>query len=189
MRLNKLLLALCASAAVLTAGLTLPAGPALAASEMEELAAGLTTSGFSPRVEQLLKNGRAAQALELADIGIRANPRNAQLPFLRTVALESLGRTEDAAKGLKSLIAAFPEIPEPYNNLAVIEAGYGNLEEALGLLKQALLINPKFALAEKNMGDVYLALALEKYESAAPKLSGNAELQTRLKTLQRLTSR
>ena len=39
------------------------------------------------------------------------------------------------------------------------------------------------------MGDVYLALALEKYESAAPKLSGNAELQTRLKTLQRLTSR
>ena len=105
------------------------------------------------------------------------------------MSLEALGRTEDAEKGLKSLIAAYPEIPEPYNNLAVIEAGFGNLEEALGLLKKALVINPKFSLAQKNLGDVYLALALECYENAAPALEKNAELQSRLRTLRRITGR
>ena len=129
MRAKPILLSTCAALAL---GLSFLSAPALAASEMEELAATLHPGDFSPRVEQLLTNGHPAQALELADIGIKRNPRNAQLQFLRTVSLESLGRTEDAAKGLKSLIAAYPEIPEPYNNLAVIEAGFGNLEEAQG---------------------------------------------------------
>lgn len=186
MRAKQILFSACAALAI---GLSLSSAPALAASEMEELAQGLHPGDFSPRVEQLLTNGHAAQALELADIGIRKNPRNAQLQFLRTVSLEALGRTEDAEKGLKSLIAAYPEIPEPYNNLAVIEAGFGNLEEALGLLKKALVINPKFSLAQKNLGDVYLALALECYENAAPALEKNAELQSRLRTLRRITGR
>ena len=81
------------------------------------------------------------------------------------------------------------EIPEPYNNLAVIEAGFGNLEEAQGLLKKALVINPKFSLAQKNLGDVYLALALECYEAAAPALESNADLQSRLRTLKRISGR
>ena len=106
----------------------------------------------------------------------------------RTVALERLGRTEEAAKALRSLIAEYPEIPEPYNNLAVIEAGMGSLEEAVKLLDRALLLNPNFATAQKNRGDVYLALALESYEAAAPSLSSNTELQQRLKTLRRLTA-
>lgn len=186
MRAKKMLLSTCAALAL---GLSFLSAPVLAASEMEELAATLHPGDFSPRVEQLLTNGHPAQALELADIGIKRNPRNAQLQFLRTVSLESLGRTEDAAKGLKSLIAAYPEIPEPYNNLAVIEAGFGNLEEAQGLLKKALVINPKFSLAQKNLGDVYLALALECYEAAAPALESNAELQSRLRTLKRISGR
>lgn len=186
MRAKKMLLSTCAALAL---GLSFLSAPALAASEMEELAATLHPGDFSPRVEQLLTNGHPAQALELADIGIKRNPRNAQLQFLRTVSLESLGRTEDAAKGLKSLIAAYPEIPEPYNNLAVIEAGFGNLEEAQGLLKKALVINPKFSLAQKNLGDVYLALALECYEAVAPALESNAELQSRLRTLKRISGR
>ena len=174
---------------LLAAGLAGAAGSAAAASEMEELAAQLHAAEFSPKVEQLLKNGRPAQALELADLGIEKNPRSAQLRFSRTVALERLDRTEEAAKALRSLIADYPEVPEPYNNLAVIEAGLGNLEEAVKLLDRALLLNPNFATAQKNRGDVYFALALENYEAAAPKLSGNLELQQRLKTLRRLAGR
>ena len=98
------------------------------------------------------------------------------------------GSAEEAAKALRSLIAEYPEIPEPYNNLAVIEAGMGSLEEAVKLLDRALLLNPNFATALKNRGDVYLALALESYEAAAPSLSSNTELQQRLKTLRRLTA-
>ena len=167
----------------LAAGLASASGSAMAASEMQELAA-----EFSPRVDQLLKAGHPAQALELADLGLEKNPRSAQLRFSRTVALERLGRTEEATKALRSLIAEYPEIPEPYNNLAVIEAGMGSLEEAVKLLDRALLLNPNFATAQKNRGDVYLALALESYEAAAPSLSSNTELQQRLKTLRRLTA-
>ena len=70
----------------------------------------------------------------------------------------------------------------------MIEAQQAKLEEALKLLEQALLINPEFALARKNLGDVYLALAMEAYEKAAAKLPRNTVLQQRLRTLQRITS-
>ena len=182
--MRRTLFALFAAAAIAAS-----AGPAAAASEMQELAATLQNSQFSTRVESLLKQNRPAQAVELAEIGIERNPRNAQLQFLKSVGLEALGRTEEAEKTLKSLISAYPEIPEPYNNLAVLEAGAGNLEEAVRLLQNALRISPDFAHARKNLGDVHLALALESYEAAAPQLKENNVLQSRLKTLRRLLDR
>ena len=106
--------------------------------------------------------------------------------IMRAVALENLTRSEEAVRELKQLIIDYPEIPEPYNNLAVIEAGLGNLEEAVAHLKQALRINPDFALARKNLGDVYLALAREAYEQAVVKLPNNHVLERRLNTLKSL---
>lgn len=159
---------------------------AFAATQMEELAATLHNSDFSAHVERLMRNDRNAQALELADIGIKRNPRNAQLVFLKAVILESMQRTEEAAEILRSLIARYPEIPEPYNNLAVIEAGLGNLERSVDLLQKALVINPDFALARKNLGDVYLALAVENYKAAAPALPKNRVLAQRLRSLERI---
>lgn len=107
-------------------------------------------SEFPAQIEKLLNSGKAAQALELADLGIRKNERSPQLRFMRAVALENLTRSEEAVRELKQLIIDYPEIPEPYNNLAVIEAGLGNLEEAVAHLKQALRINPDFALAAQE---------------------------------------
>lgn len=167
--------------------LTAALGSAQAATQMEELARTLHPTDFPAQVEKLLQGGHAAQALELADLGLKKSEQSAQLRFMRAVSLESLGRVNEAVTELKSLIAAFPEIPEPYNNLAVIEAQMANLEEAQKLLEQALVINPEFALARKNLGDVYLALALEAYEKAAPKLPRNETLQHRLLTLKRIT--
>ncbi len=178
--MRRTLLTLLAAAAVFC-------GPADAASRMEEFARTLHDTEFSVQVEQLLTKNQSAQALELAEIGIKRNPLNVQLRFMRSVALENLGRREEAARALESLTSEFPEIPEPYNNLAVIEAGMGNLEKAHALLKRALTINPDFTLARKNLGDVYLALAIENYEAAAEKLTKNTELQSRLRTLHRMT--
>lgn len=169
--------------------LALALGSAQAATQMEQLAKQMHPSEFPAQIEKLLNSGKAAQALELADLGIRKNERSPQLRFMRAVALENLTRSEEAVRELKQLIIDYPEIPEPYNNLAVIEAGFGNLEDAVRLLNQALAINPDFATARKNLGDVFLALAIENYEKAAPVLSGNDALQTRLKTLQRLVDR
>lgn len=173
-------------APLLVSGLLLFSTAGFAASEMEELAATMQNADFSVQVERLLRNGRAPQALELAEIGIQRNPRNAQLVFQKAVALETMERTEEAAKVLRSLIADYPEIPEPYNNLAVIEAGLGNLEASVALLQKALVINPEFALARKNLGDVYLALAVENYQVAQPALPNNRVLAQRLRSLERI---
>ena len=157
-----------------------------AATQMEQLAKQMHPSEFPAQIEKLLNSGKAAQALELADLGIRKNERSPQLRFMRAVALENLTRSEEAVRELKQLIIDYPEIPEPYNNLAVIEAGLGNLEEAVAHLKQALRITPDFALARKNLGDVYLALAREAYEQAVVKLPNNHVLERRLNTLKSL---
>ncbi len=166
--------------------LTLSLGCASAASQMEEFAKTLHPSDFPLQIEKLLQNERPAQALELAELGLEKSPKSAQLRFMKAVSLETLGRTDEAVRELRGIIAAFPEIPEPYNNLAVIEAKLGQLEEAEELLHKALLINPEFALARKNLGDVYLALARECYEAAQPKLPRNSALKTRLDALKRL---
>ena len=108
---------------------------------------------------------------------------------MRANALERLGRTQEARQSLTDMIAQYPEIPDPYNNLARLEAAEGRLEEAVRLLHRALLINPDFALARKNLGDVYLALARECYEKASPQLPANRSLAYRLETLKRLEAR
>ena len=103
--------------------LALALGSAQAATQMEQLAKQMHPSEFPAQIEKLLNSGKAAQALELADLGIRKNERSPQLRFMRAVALENLTRSEEAVRELKQLIIDYPEIPEPYNNLAVIEAG------------------------------------------------------------------
>ena len=158
-----------------------------AASDMQTLAASLNDADFSSQVERLVRNQRSAQALELADIGLKRNPKNVQLMFMRANLLQQLGRGEEARSALQRMIRDYPEIPEPYNNLAVIEAGLGNLETAESLLTKALVINADFGLARKNLADVYLSLALENYRRAEKALPGNKAVARRIETLERLS--
>ncbi len=134
----------------------------------------LHPTDFPDKVEQLFRSGNNAAALELTELGLKKNPKSLQLRFMRANALERLGRTQEARQSLTDMIAQYPEIPDPYNNLARLEAAEGRLEEAVRLLHRALLINPDFALARKNLGDVYLALApynnLARLEAAEGRL-------------------
>lgn len=185
--MRRFLFVTCLASAICLA--TLASSPARAYSQVQAMAATLNNNEFSPRVAQLIKNNDAAEAVALADIGLQRNPKNTQLRFLRAVALDALGRTDEAEKALRALIDQFPEIPEPYNNLAVIEASKGNLDEALSLLKKALTLSPNFALAQKNVGDVYLSMALDEYEKAGPQLKHNEQLQQRIETIRELLGR
>lgn len=169
--------------------LSLAIATASAGTQMEDLALTLHPADFPAQVEQLFRNGHNASALELAELGLKKNPKSLQLRFMRANALERLGRTSEARQALSDMIAQYPEIPDPYNNLARLEAAEGRLEEAVRLLHRALLINPDFALARKNLGDIYLALARECYEEASPKLPANKSLEYRLETIKRLEAR
>ena len=74
----------------------------------------------------------------------------------------------------------FPELPEPYNNLAVIYASQGQLERARTLLETALQVRPDYATAQENLGDVFLQMSADAYQRAAKLQPANRTLASKL---------
>jgi tetratricopeptide (TPR) repeat protein len=102
---------------------------------------------------------------------------------MRGVLLNDLNRKDEAKKVFETLIREYPEIAEPYNNLAVMYAADGNLGRARELLEEALSNNPKSLITLSNLGDIYLALARAQYRSAGALAPKNKGIQTRLKAI------
>ena len=117
-------------------------------------------------IERLYRAGDVEQALKQADALIAAQPRAASVRFLKGVMLTDLNRHKQAVEVFLSLTQDFPELPDPYNNLAVLYAADGRLEPALAALRQALRNDPKHLAARENLGDVHLALALQAWAEA-----------------------
>ncbi len=78
------------------------------------------------QVQQLMAANRLPQALARADEHLAKNPRDAQMRFVRGVILTELKQTQQAREVFQKLTEEFPELPEPYNNLAVIYARRGS---------------------------------------------------------------
>ena len=89
-----------------------------------------------------------------------------QAKFKRATVLARLNRDNDAIAAFTELTQAYPELPEPYNNLAALYAKQGRYEDARAALETAIKANPSYALAYDNLGDLYLRLASESYKRA-----------------------
>ncbi len=85
--------------------------------------AGLAWADDYSDVTLLIQSGKLAEALAKADQYLAAKPRDPQMRFLKGVAQTDAGRTADAIATFTSLNEEYPELPEPYNNLAVLYAG------------------------------------------------------------------
>ena len=118
-------------------------------------------------IRKLLRQGKYAQALPLVERGAARNPRDPQMRFWQGFLYEQLGQAQAAKPVYQALIEEFPELPEPYNNLAVLTAAEGEFGLARQLLEQALRANPHYATAHENLGDVLLQLARQSYQRAA----------------------
>ena len=118
-------------------------------------------------VEKLFRGGDTTVAMQRADKAIAERPRDASMRFLRAVMLTELQRTTEAIDALNKLIEDFPDLPEPYNNLAVLLAAQGRIDTARELLETALRHDPGYAVAHENLGDVFLRLALRSFERAS----------------------
>jgi Flp pilus assembly protein TadD len=118
------------------------------------------------RIACALKKGRRAAALKIADDFLAQHPRDAQVRFLRAVILGDLSRPDEASAVLESLIEDFPELAEPYNNLAVIRANQGDLATAEHYLQQSIAAAPTYVTARENLGDLYISLAAATYDGA-----------------------
>lgn len=139
-------------------------------------------------VQQLLRAGQWQQAQQRADAYLNNNPKDPQMRFLKGVAQNQGGQNADAQQTFTQLTQDYPELPEPYNNLAVLHAAQNQLEQARAALEMAIRLNPDYGTAHRNLGDVYTRLATQAYARAITlDASGNPVLRTRLQTLQQLT--
>ena len=114
-----------------------------------------------------LNSGDLQGALATLNKYLAGAPQDAEARFTRGLVLVKLNKTEDAIKVFADLTRDYPQLPEPYNNLAVLYAQQGDYEKARDALEAALATHPAYATAHENLGDIYAALAGAAYNRAA----------------------
>ncbi|MFT3857125.1 MAG: tetratricopeptide repeat protein [Aquabacterium sp.] len=117
-------------------------------------------------VQKLLAAGKNVEALQKADQFLASKPRDPMMRFLRGISLSQAGRTAEAITAFTKLTEDYPELPEPFNNLAVLYAQQGQYDKARTALEMAIRTNPSYATAYENLGDVYAKLASQAYSKA-----------------------
>lgn len=131
-------------------------------------------------VDKLYKQGNLSQALEKANNYLVTKPKDAQMRLYKGVILTEQNKVADAIKVFSSLSEDYPELPEPYNNLAVLYASQGQYEKAKNALELAIRTHSSYATAHENLGDIYAKMASEAYGKALQLDKGNAAAQTKL---------
>ncbi len=137
---------------------------------------------------QLFKQGQHAKALSAVNNYLVNKPRDAQGRFLKGLIFTEQNKTADAIKVFSDLTQDYPELPEPYNNLAVLYAGQGQFDKAKSALEMAIRTHPSYATAHENLGDIYAKLASQAYDRALQLDSSNTTTQTKLAMIQDLFS-
>ena len=135
---------------------------------------------------KLLKSGQHQQALERVNKILAAKPKDAQARFLKGLIFAEQGNTKDATDVFLALTKDYPELPEPYNNLAVIYASQGQYDKARGALEQSIRTHPSYATAYENLGDVYAKLASQAYDKALQIDSANPVAKNKLALVREL---
>jgi tetratricopeptide (TPR) repeat protein len=117
-------------------------------------------------VNSLLRAGKLGEAQTKAEAFLETNPRDPQMRFLKGVIQRTAGKQSDAIITFTKLTEDYPELPEPYNNLAVLYAGQSQFDKARAALEMAIRTNPSYSTAHENLGDVYARLASQAYNKA-----------------------
>lgn len=139
-------------------------------------------------LQTLVKQGQLTQALEKADQLLAAKPRDAQVRFLKGVVLSELNRGSEAVAVFQKLTEDYPELPEPYNNLAVLYAQQRQYDKARNALEMAIRTHPSYATAHENLGDIYARLASQAYDKALALDSSNVVAQNKLAMIREMMS-
>ncbi|WP_431127739.1 tetratricopeptide repeat protein [Variovorax paradoxus] len=147
--------------------------PALAAVEHDE-------------VDRLMQAGKLDEAMSRADAFLKDKPKDPQMRFLKGVIQLDTGKRTEAIAAFTQLTQDAPELPEPYNNLAVIYASQNQFDKARSALESAIRTNPSYATAQENLGDVYARLASQAYSKALQLDQNNTAVQPKLAVIRTL---
>ena len=131
-------------------------------------------------ITRMMRQGQLPQSLERVDKYLSGKPRDAQGRFLKGLILTEMNRPNDAIQVFLKLSEDYPELPEPYNNLAVLYASQGQYEKARTALESSIRTHPSYATAHENLGDIYAKLASQAYDKALQLDSSNTGAKTKL---------
>ncbi|MDQ6621224.1 MAG: tetratricopeptide repeat protein [Pseudomonadota bacterium] len=135
---------------------------------------------------KLMAEKQWARASARLDALIKERPREAQARFLRGIVQTEQGQSDSAIATFRALTEDYPELPEPYNNLAVLFARQGEIDSARTALETAIKTAPNWATAHENLGDVYSRLALQQYDRAATLDTANKAAAAKLRLAREL---
>jgi len=127
----------------------------------------VTRNGVPSDIERLVKAKKYPEAIDSINKQLKKTPGNVQLRYVKARMQIEMRQWVEAKKTLVEITQQFPELPEPYNNLAALAANQGNWIEARDYLELALKLRPSYTVASANLGEVYIRLAAQAYDSAA----------------------
>ena len=134
----------------------------------------------------LFKQGNNAQALDKVNSYLANHPKDAKARFLLGLIYTEQNKPAEAIKVFTALTEDYPELPEPYNNLAVLFAAQGQYDKAKIALEAAIRTHPSYAIAHENLGDIYAKLATQAYDKALQLDKTNTTAQTKLELIKEL---
>lgn len=137
-------------------------------------------------VNQMLKLGQFDQALTRVNSYLSTRPKDARGRFLKGLILAEQNKPSDAIQVFSALTKDFPDLPGPYNNLAVLYASQGQYDKARDALEQAIRTHPSYATAHENLGDIYAKMASQAYDKALQLDKGNSTAQSKLNMIRDL---
>ncbi len=152
------------------------------------LSAGSVWADDYADVSRLMRAGQYAEAMTKSDQYLAGKPKDPQMRFLKGVIQTETGKTNEAIATFTQITQDYPELPEPYNNMAVLYAGQSQFDKARAALEMAIRTNPSYATAHENLGDVYAKLASQAYSKALQLDGGNAGVQPKLALIRTLFS-
>lgn len=139
-------------------------------------------------INQLFRKGELNTALTRANQFLAKNPKDAQVRFLKGLILTDLGKSAEAIQVFTGITEDYPELPEPYNNLAVLYAAEGKYDAAKNALEMAIRTHPSYATAHENLGDLYARMASQAYDKALQIDNSNKTAQTKLALIKEMMS-
>ena len=135
-------------------------------------------------IEKTIKAKKYTEAIAQIDAQLKKTPQNVQLRFVKARIQIELRQFEMAKKTLLEITQQFPELAEPYNNLAALAANKNQWIEARDYLEMALKLKPSYAVALANLGEVYIRLGAQTYDEAAKAQPNQRQYAIRAKALQ-----
>ncbi|HYC45483.1 MAG TPA: tetratricopeptide repeat protein [Burkholderiales bacterium] len=137
---------------------------------------------------QLFRQGQFDRAMDRVNSYLSSRPKDARGRFLKGLILTEQNKPNEAIKVFTDLSQDYPELPEPYNNLAVLYASQGQYDKARNSLEMAIRTHPSYATAHENLGDIYAKMASQAYDKALQLDRSNQAAQGKLNLIKDLFS-